>query len=663
MKRQILWAATAGLALAGCTHVECPGTENAQTPKTTQSEITVNPFGRKMSRGIVTGAELKELEFTNLDGDNPKSRTFYMSAYNATEGTDYFIGKTFGEKTVTSGEPAMTTGTGIWGAVKLNTEAADDPPTSHWTDDPVYWPFGAKLDFLAYSQSYDELNPTTGCPKIYANWKSANEVELEVTKESRQDDILYAATSGLNSSNSNTNIGFSMIFNHAQAWLTFKLKLTAGSAGDKLTINSIKCANIYSGGRLTLKNEGNGNASADWHFFPLAPSDVTVDDPEELLGEGNYLREEATELNILLPPQDHNGFIINYTLSGRTCNLEIPANQLVNGTTTWEAGKHYTYTFSFTLNEITVAPYVTAWESTDPELWEENNDYVKKLRGIETWLPTAYSGYSDLFAGPTVNDIAHLTIPTNADTYPTDENYISLLNKILEGLQSGSVAPADCIVSDIMYKGSPYTFGTGFWHISSDVADEDHSLGKKIYDDMMESGLYTAILTLGGVQTIEIHLEVPALYPAKLHNAMLKTLADRDAAAVGSPLKKLVSIEYSPTDNQYIFTFKDLGPSPRTDECIPILWNFFECLGVADVVPFALQVKKVAVNGGPDFAWYDDVKAFGTRNAEGTDADLVAAGFKDFAGSSHDSDMTTSLTLDDNKYTFNIRLTQQAATP
>ena len=520
MKRQILWAATAGLALAGCTHVECPGIENAQTPETVQSEITVNPFGRKMSRGIVEGAELKE---------GPASRTFYMSAYNATEGTDYFIGKTFGEKTVTTGDPATPTGTGIWGAVKLNTEAAGDPPTSHWTDDPVYWPFGAKLDFLAYSQSYDETSESARdsraqstsakypCPKIYANWKSANEVELEVTKESRQDDILYAATSGLNSSNSNSNIGFSMTFKHAQAWLTFMLRRIDSGAG-QLIINSVKCANIYSGGRLTLRNEGDGNASADWHFFPLAPSDVTVDPRRPTDLTNPLLLSAGIELNILLPPQEHNGFIINYTLNGIESNLRIPVEQLKSSTGEWKAGWHYTYNIGFTLNEITVAPFVTAWESKTNE-WEETHDYVKKMKNGLTYVSTSedsFSGtiysaaFTSMFAPP-IFDGAHFFL--NVTSIPLNHSLVmQCLDVILNFLADNvKIEPKETTVSTISYKGNDWTWDdNGFKN--STITDPMpggvvNTLGTYIWY-MMMYGLHSPdiVLVLDHKQTIELHL-------------------------------------------------------------------------------------------------------------------------------------------------------------
>ena len=374
MRHKLLLAALVGLALAGCTHDDGLAGGATPTPTLTQHEIAIRPFGRKMSRGYVMGTDFRQYP------GYPLARHMYLSAYNATEGTDYFISKTFGEKIVTTGDPATPTGTGIWGAVTPTGDEANP-----WQPEPMYWPFGTTLDFLAYSQSYDvepwsyvvgSRKASAGgpiCPKILANWKSANEVELEVTRDSRQDDILYAATSGLNPSNSGTATGFSMTFDHAQAWLTFRLMLSEDSdLSSELKINSIECIGVYDCGRLTLRNEGGGKASATWNFFPQRPANVAVD----------YYHDELThylslghpiELNTLLPPQEHQGFIINYTMSGSsiTSKLLIPVDKLRHegddpeAAPRWEAGVHYTYNFMFTLGKITIAPYVTVWEGGD----------------------------------------------------------------------------------------------------------------------------------------------------------------------------------------------------------------------------------------------------------------------------------------------------------
>ncbi|MDO4948754.1 MAG: fimbrillin family protein [Bacteroidales bacterium] len=348
MKKKLFFAALACTTLAGCSQEEVVGGVDEQ------NEIALEVVSKTQSRGYVTGNSLWQIPYPSQQQEIQQQRLsafvgyaynsprdIFVSAFNATDQTDYFIGKTFKYQD-DGGVPVKG---GPVENVSLGKEASPIY-SSYWrAETPIYWPLGKQLDFLAYSQSYGCTNDKS--PLIQATWKNANEVDLKVTKESKQDDILFAANKsyGYNTgSYSNYYSGISytnrdnvpLQFRHTQAWIRLalcanQLKYDLEEGGiaplrmisdtdyfildgydrkmnfdelisftgayeeregsgmwiieipDRtLKINSIKLADVYEGGTLNLKNEDTG-AKATWTFFDVEKTDVLVNDPLKVL--------------------------------------------------------------------------------------------------------------------------------------------------------------------------------------------------------------------------------------------------------------------------------------------------------------------------------------------------------------------------------------------
>lgn len=327
-------AASFVLILSGC------NTDKVE-PERKPAELTVNAVSRNMTRGYVPGTAFEQVVNPSASpAETAVKRDLVISAYNVTDDAEYFTGFTF----------KYISGNGVWSNFEGDTHK------------PIYWPLDNTLDFLAYSQS----NGITGdgSPKIKADWSGARKVTLKVTAESTQDDILYAAANGMTSASSSSTSGFSMQFYHAQAWVTFNLKVASGCPTDVLKINAIEWQDIYSSGELTITNKGTagttGAAEAEWDFFSQCAGPVCADDLYNVLE--SPVGTTASRLDMLLPAQKHSGLIINYTMGEKTGHMRINADRFTNTGTVWEMGRHYTYSLTFTVSEISIAPTVTLWD-------------------------------------------------------------------------------------------------------------------------------------------------------------------------------------------------------------------------------------------------------------------------------------------------------------
>ena len=326
MKKIFFVAVAAAVVFASCQKAEQVGL-NAD-----QQEISVLAFNKNMTKGYVTGTDFKDTAYGELVKETPitTDRDLVLSAYDATLKEDYFIGKTFTKK-----------------------------EDKKWTSDPaIYYPLGGNnLQFLAYS--IKDSTPV-------AEWENAQKVTLQVIADASKDDILYAAAASTAKSQEEAEgKAVSMVFKHAQAWLTVKL---SSNIEDEATtkpfkVNSITWKNIYNSGELTI--EYGSPAKASWNFFTQASKDVEMDDANRAVKE---VTETPSQLDMLIPEQTAAAFVINYTIGDSTFDYEVPVLKY-NEITKFEMGKHYTFKLNFTITEITINPTVTAWvevEGFDP---------------------------------------------------------------------------------------------------------------------------------------------------------------------------------------------------------------------------------------------------------------------------------------------------------
>ena len=225
-----------------------------------------------------------------------------------------------------------------------------------WHHDPaIYWPFGGKLDFLAYSA----MNPFDAKDVAWNEKNASESLVLTVLEDRTQDDIVYC--SAVNCESANGANAVPMQFKHAQAWLEFQIKVASEAMEDKIAIQDIVIENIYNDGELTITNNS-GDAKAEWNFRKSQSKNVIFDDQYNVYGTQkadfsleNAIDSEINYMDMLLPEQAKTSFVIRYILAGQPNVLEY---RYTLGTDNWLQGNKYVYEIMFNVNELTVAPSV-----------------------------------------------------------------------------------------------------------------------------------------------------------------------------------------------------------------------------------------------------------------------------------------------------------------
>jgi len=395
MKKSLFFAA-ALVAMVACNKSDSISISNPEeigfltmTKNETRGYIPSTSFQEVQNPDTLkTGAKNYNSAVTKIQTD----REMIVSAFNKTDGNDYF----------------------------QNVKFKKSGSTSIWKSTPaMYWPIGKDLQFLTYSSNnitVDSIGRASLRKEPTANWDGAKKVSFNITPyQCYQNDIVYAQAKGNNRgtapSGSSTSVkGLSVEYYHAQAWLTFNITVkgkdsayTSNADSARVKVDKIVLENVYNSGVLTFEYDTAATAvkpKATWDFFTQNPSDVEVDDAWNVLGRGEngFLyatggdevanQKNGLQLNMLMPAQKHNKFVLYYTMNKQQNSVVLPFKETTPGTfddvhaypsnetslTTdktqgldsavqgqWVMGYHYIYDITIEINEITFAPTVKAW--------------------------------------------------------------------------------------------------------------------------------------------------------------------------------------------------------------------------------------------------------------------------------------------------------------
>lgn len=346
--KKIILPAAAILALAACNKETDQGSVSNGGNAIENREIAVNTAAQK-TRGYITGATFFDTAIAELHGTgegHPETtpREMKLSAFLTPQSGvagNYFVDFTF-------------------------TQAAGEDADGNWHHNPaVYWPVDGQLDFLAYSSQtpFDAKDVTW-------NEKNASEsVILNVLEDRTQDDIVFADAYDKKSTDGTAPV--SMKFQHTQAWLEFRIKVANSDMADKIAIKEIVIENANNSGELTIAKSASG-AKAEWSFRHEQKKDIVVDNNYNLYGSSsggvltNPLKADIKYMDMLLPDQPKTSFVIKYYLAGQDRELQYRYNLTGTGSTSnWVMGNQYIYDITFTINEISIAPQVKAYENGD----------------------------------------------------------------------------------------------------------------------------------------------------------------------------------------------------------------------------------------------------------------------------------------------------------
>lgn len=359
MKKFLFWTALASVALTGCV-------KNDVEPNPSLGQDVEITFNAPVI-GKITKAHIGEIE----DATYPTTEQFIVHAW-AHEGnfnpdaspahavyinqqvTTYFDGSSI------AAGPGEDYGNRTW----------------HITPDPYYWPKTHKLTFTAYSpkemKTYASIDVKTGIKLTDVVINSDASVHRDILYSNRvynqtYPDYKYDAAN-------DTVIGVDILFHHALASVKVMVKVKDDYTSideDQITIHKIWFDNVEMKGTFTegLFTGLETSSTGSWSEPLTETSEV------DLKGDNNEVIDGVTTekqygCTALLIPQDLDGNLnVNYTIKNPDGvyideTITFKLSEQTSGLTPidkWEQSKRYTYTLTFGLNEIYLAPRVDEW--------------------------------------------------------------------------------------------------------------------------------------------------------------------------------------------------------------------------------------------------------------------------------------------------------------
>lgn len=244
---------------------------------------------------------------------------------------------------------------------------------------PYYWPNVKKLIFSGYSKSGNvaSLTPTyDGSAITITGYKPE-----AGTADAGSNDLMWFPTTypvgrgdkAVGQELVDGNVDVTM--KHACAWVTIILK-GDGVTADATTpwkIEGLKVLNLSQTADVAL------GTAATWSKLSTGKELVLLDlNTAAKKSEGKALTtagEDYTNNNLVVIPQSVKGLEVSYNfVSQAATNIVIDETLPISLTptdapTSWEAGKHYTYTITLTAQQILVEPTVSEWvDGGKPEI-------------------------------------------------------------------------------------------------------------------------------------------------------------------------------------------------------------------------------------------------------------------------------------------------------
>ena len=327
MKKIVLILSVAALALASCVK-----TSDVYTGSPDARQISFSPLAQPATKAAVDG-----VDFPNI--------AMMVTAYDVTNTRDFF------------GATAFSKGTTTWTGSK-------------------YWPLSeAYINFLAIANANaDNATDVTWGPEI--NSVTSNKTEkvqiVMADNKTEQRDLMYAighgeVTQSGNALSFNAGNPVSMVFNHAQAWISFYADAYDATSGGKVTLQSITLNGAKYAGTFTVTHT-NYNASSSqsvagaWTVLGSA-ADVAVPNwtPAAIAYDSSGNGVPVGDGLLVVPDDDSDtpdfdSFTIAYTLDGK--NYSYTYTPTVRNV---DQKKHYIYNINFHLHEIEIAASVTDW--------------------------------------------------------------------------------------------------------------------------------------------------------------------------------------------------------------------------------------------------------------------------------------------------------------
>lgn len=323
--KKIFFSLLAIAALASCAKTEAVYT-------TDNSEIQIAPVTAMATKANVNGV---------IDGTTyPTKENFNVYAYwaNQPAGSSFTADET-GPGAYLNNVTFTNKGQ-FWGGVQTQ-----------------YWPKNGSLRFAAYSPA--SLNEeATIAHYLAADVYEINGLTYPVNTAETYDILVTPTSKSYTAQTAAEKV--SVVFEHALSWITFKLQST-DVADYAFTVKDVIVNGVNNHGNLVADMKA---GTKTWST--AKPQKVNVFAGEQYVVK-TAVDFENNPQGLLVLPQATTTVTINFTQNaiGDAPALENQSVTLpltLDSDQPWEAGKHYTYTVIFDLDEILINPSVEDWE-------------------------------------------------------------------------------------------------------------------------------------------------------------------------------------------------------------------------------------------------------------------------------------------------------------
>lgn len=321
-----------------------------------------NLFIAAMGLLVLAGCSSNEDEINNIIANNDNAITFDTYVGKVTKALDkgnFINDDAFGVLASHYTGTFSTFDANFMGNTKIvYTEGWDyATPT-----DAKYWPNDEnnKLAFIAYFP-YSETAPTitAGAMKIPFTVEDtpANQKDLmwSTIIEATKTDKDGTKTNGANNNADATKTSF--LFKHALSKVEFKAKLGAVSySGATIKVTNVKIGEIANSSNFTINST---LTDGTWDASPSGTKDYTLTEETAVSSDSPV----SVGTSLLMIPQSiaSKKVILSYAVSYENPTTTITETKEVTLTGTWDANKHYTYTFVISLEGVTFEATASAW--------------------------------------------------------------------------------------------------------------------------------------------------------------------------------------------------------------------------------------------------------------------------------------------------------------
>ncbi len=253
---------------------------------------------------------------------------------------------------------------GVWAGWNSTTSSSN----------PYYWPKTGSLLFAAYSPETPALthNFAVNDSKVTDKFTASDYVQS--SDLSKTVDLLWSPVTNISYDKATGATGVPMTFYHAMSWVTINVKAASSTAKDKFAIKFLKLKSVAGKGDLTTDGSEitwtNLSAEADLNVFASEDQKTTVKETAatlEKVSNGTVvIPQDLTNVKLEVVFQQASGVADAWTAE-QTVTIDLKDCKKSDNTTisAWENGKHYIYTLSFGIDEITINPDVKKWDDVD----------------------------------------------------------------------------------------------------------------------------------------------------------------------------------------------------------------------------------------------------------------------------------------------------------